>query len=426
MLDEYQKTFLSELIAIPSVGGVASENRPYGNKPYEALEYFLGKARDLGLNTGILGNRVGYVDFGKGTKLLGIVCHLDVVPAGEGWNSDPFTLTVKDGAMYCRGIVDDKGPAAASFFAIKSLLEEEFDPGEYTIRLILGTDEERTCSCVEYYSEHGQIPDFAITPDADFPAIFCEKGILHIKLYGEGVENITATGGNAANMVPASAKIDINGKLIEAQGKSAHGSKPELGINAITKLTDKIYEENLPESELPVFKFIKEFDAGMATGCTVADESGKLTSNIGILSVNDKEQSVTIDFRVPVTYPLSQAVSILEEYAASYGLKADVKSSMDGIFKDKNSKEIQILTSVWAGHMDKFTGFKEEYRETCTEPLAIGGGTYARHLPNTVAFGVQAPWHIDQCHQADEHVAISDFEEWIAIIKEAIVKLIES
>ncbi|MCQ2516207.1 MAG: Sapep family Mn(2+)-dependent dipeptidase [Saccharofermentans sp.] len=422
-LNAYQTEFLSKLLSIPSVGGDSLDAAPYGHKPLEALDFFLNKASEAGFTTGKLDNKVGFVEIGSGEKLIGIVCHLDVVPEGDGWKVPPFALTELDGKLYGRGIVDDKGPAAASFFAMKYILDNELLPENTRIRLILGTDEERTCSCVEYYAEHGEIPSFSITPDAEYPAIYCEKGILHLKIKGDGLKDIEANGGNAANMVPAKATFDGLGLKIETIGKPAHGSRPELGINAITLLINELKNRNVNLSEIPVLNYLDEFNAADFTGCVMGDESGELTYNPGILKIDDDEQSIVIDFRVPYSYDLEDVVKNVAQSATIYGLEVEVISSMDSIYMDKDSKQIKCLTDIWEKHMDKFSGFKEEYREMYSQPLAIGGGTYARHLPNTVAFGVQAPWQVDQCHQANERVEESDYLEWIEIIKETILKL---
>nr|MCR4689437.1 Sapep family Mn(2+)-dependent dipeptidase [Saccharofermentans sp.] len=178
-LSAYEMDFLTKLIAIQSVGSLPDGDMPYGKKPFEALQFFLGEASKEGFRTGIIDNKVGYCEIGPrdSKDLLGIVCHLDVVPVGTGWESDPFTLTVKeDGKVYARGIVDDKGPACSSYFAMRRLLKEGYALNS-RVRLILGTDEERTCSCVECYAAKGEIPRFAITPDAEYPVIYAEKGI---------------------------------------------------------------------------------------------------------------------------------------------------------------------------------------------------------------------------------------------------------
>ena len=182
-LDNYELSFLKELIAIRSVGSNPEPGCPYGINSRKALDFFLGKASEEGFITGVIDDKAGFVEFGEGSRMIGIVCHLDIVPEGTGWDTDPFTLTVKNNIMYGRGIVDDKGPACAAFFAMRRLKNEGIIPSS-KVRLILGTDEERTCDCVETYASKGEIPDFAVTPDAQFPAIFAEKGILHIRIYG--------------------------------------------------------------------------------------------------------------------------------------------------------------------------------------------------------------------------------------------------
>lgn len=426
-LTPYMKEFLTNLIAIPSTGGDPEEGAPYGKKPREALDFFLKEAQKAGFRTGVTGDRAGWVEFGTGDRLIGIICHVDVVPAGDGWHSDPFTLTFTESEygkiMTGRGIVDDKGPAAASFFAMKELLEEGKVPGDYRVRLILGTDEERGCSCIEYYAGHEEIPDFAITPDSEFPAIYCEKGILQVKLNGKGIEGFTADGGSAPNMVPAAAKCKVGQDEIIVTGKCAHASRPEQGINAISLLGDAIESFGYDLSDYPVMKFVKDFDKSAFTGCGYEDESGALTANIGMLNADENGSSLVIDFRVPFTYSFEDLLRNLKDKASGYGLEVETLCSMEHIYMDKNSPSILKLTEIWKKHIDKFTGFKEEYREEYTDAIAVGGGTYARHIPNTVAFGVQTPWAEDQCHQANESIPVSDFIEWVEVLKEFITTI---
>ena len=115
----YEKQFLQNLIAMQSVGSAPEEGFPYGRKSKEVLDFFLEEAASQNMRCHITDNKAGYVEFGPedSEKLFAMVCHLDVVPAGDGWVSDPFTLTVKDGKYFGRGIIDDKGPAAACFFS---------------------------------------------------------------------------------------------------------------------------------------------------------------------------------------------------------------------------------------------------------------------------------------------------------------------
>ena len=430
--DEYK--FLESLIGIKSTG--ASEVKepglgtlPYGSAPFSALKFFLDDASASGMRTGVIENRVGWCEFGPAdADLIGIVCHLDVVPAGDGWTTSPFELTLKDGILYGRGIVDDKGPACASYFAMKRLLATGFMPSK-RIRLILGTDEERTCSCVETYAELGEIPSFAITPDAEFPVIYAEKGILHVKIVNSSPSTLKAIGGSAANMVPASCSCLINGVEYSAKGKMAHASKPELGVNAIFELIKQLDSASVDYSSSPLLSFIsKEIvysSPAEYTGCSVTDESGSVTANPSVLNCSDSGESLVIDIRCPVTYQMSDIVAKLSDTAESYGLTVEVLNQMDPLYKSKDLPQIALLTEIWKSNMPSYSGYKPEYLSEYTEPIAIGGGTYARHMPNTIAFGIQAPWQEDQCHQANECRALSDFETDIKVMTEAIMGLSE-
>ena len=419
----YQREFLSRIISIPSVGGFPEEGAPYGAEPRRVLQVFLDEAKENGFRTGIEGDRAGWIEFGEGEKLIGIICHLDVVPVGKGWSTDPFTLTIKADetgkeSLYARGIVDDKGPACASFFAMMELKEENRIPQDYRVRLILGTGEERGCSCIQYYAKHAEIPDFSITPDSIFPVIYCEKGIVQLKLSGENLHNLKACGGSAVNIVPASASWDIDGKTITAEGRAAHASKPHLGVNAIELLAQKMEQQGVNLSDYPIMKFVRDFDAEGFTGCTASGVYGDLTYNIGLLNTTEDGCDLWVDFRIPYDIDQEAFIDRISKKAHQYGLETVVTINMPPLLKDKESPEVRVLSEIWKRHIDKFTGFKEEYRDIHTEPKTVGVGTYARHIPNTIAFGIQAPWQTDQCHQANEHVSVADYLQWIQIMKE--------
>ena len=423
IIPAYQRAFLSRIISIPSVGGYPEEGAPYGVEPRRVLQVFLDEARENGFRTGIEGERVGWIEFGEGEKLIGIICHLDVVPVGNGWDSDPFTLTIRadefgQESLYARGIVDDKGPACASFFAMLELKEENRIPLNYRVRLILGTDEERGCSCIQYYAKHAEIPNFSITPDSIFPVIYCEKGIVQLKLSGENPHNLKASGGSAVNIVPASASCDVNGKTITAEGKAAHASKPHLGVNAIELLAQKMEKQGVNLSDYPIMKFVRDFDAEGFNGCKASGDYGDLTYNIGLLNTTEDDCELWVDLRIPYDIEQDFFIEKLTKKASEYGLETKVTINMPPLLKDKNSPEVNMLTDIWKRHIDKFAGFKEEYRDIHTAPKTVGVGTYARHIPNTIAFGIQAPWQTDQCHQANEHVSVTDYLHWIQIMKE--------
>lgn len=420
-LTEEKLRFIKQIIDIKSVGGDPEPGAPYGKASREVLEVFLNDAKEKGFATNVFNDKVGYIDWGSGDKLIGILCHLDVVPAGEGWETDPFELTVKDGSLYGRGIIDDKGPAIASYFAMQELMAQNENLG-YKVRLILGTDEERTCGCMEEYVTNKDtiIPDIGFTPDAEFPAIFAEKGILQVKFKANGVTGIEISGGNAPNMVPAACHSIINGVKEDFAGKSAHGSKPELGINAIHKCvaaTDATSE---------VLDFIRYFfltDRSIElTGCDFSDDSGALSTNLGMITINSNKQECSLDIRYPGSYDYNKLVSSLETGTAKFNLKLEIGHHIKPILFDKNSGPIKAIMNSWNKNIDRFSNLPSDYAKY-NEAIAIGGGTYARHVPNIVAFGPQTPWSEDQCHQANEHITINDFEVLIDVIYDALHEL---
>ena len=384
-LTEYQREFLSRIIAIPSIGGVPEEGAPYGRASRVVLQTFLDEAKAKGFKTGVEGDRVGWAEIGQGDRLLGIICHLDVVPVGEGWDSDPFTLCFREDergvpSMYARGIVDDKGPACAAYFAMLELASENRIPDNYRVRLILGTDEERTCSCIQYYAKYGEIPDFSITPDSVFPVIYSEKGIMQLRLSGENAHDLIATGGSAVNMVPASAMCKAAGKTINVTGKAAHASKPELGINAIELLAKAMEKDAIDLNDYPVMKFVRDFETKDYIGYEGTGDYGELTYNIGMLKAGENGCELRIDLRIPYGKNHDKIIEKLTKKAYEYVLSAEVTLDLLPFIEDKNSKEAEILTDIWKRHIDKFTGFKEEFRDVHTEPKVVGGWEHMRGI----------------------------------------------
>ena len=173
---------LQELIKIPSVHSESNNvNEPFGENTIKALEYTLNLGKKLGFKTKNIDGYCGYIEFGEGPELIGIVGHLDVVPEGENWTYPPFDARIEDNKMYGRGAIDDKGPVMASLYAMKAVMDycsENNISINKRVRLILGLNEERDWKCINYYKGHEEIPSIGFSPDADFPCIYAEKGLL--------------------------------------------------------------------------------------------------------------------------------------------------------------------------------------------------------------------------------------------------------
>ena len=424
-------SILEDLIAIPSVKGDAAADAPYGLNTLEALRYMLNLGKANGFKTKNLQGRAGYIEWGSGSKMIGILCHLDVVPAGEGWTEDPFTLRSENGRLIGRGINDDKGPAVCILYAMIRLKKSGYIP-KCRIRLILGLDEECGGDDMEHYKKVEELPTIGFTPDADFPAIFAEKGILQLSFTAPGSDIVQVHAGERPNMVPSRCTVQNTetGEIVEAFGIPAHGSKPSLGVNAISEALKKLDRETIEAT--PLLRFFAETIGEDTTGKGLikdlpADVSGSLTANAGVLVIDKNQSQLLLDIRYPVTASSDALLSEIREKAAEYGIRCDIHNHQLPLYKDLSDPLITTLIAVYERYLSSVTfdesvteEDKNKFLQTPAKPLAIGGGTYARSMPGLVAFGPSFPWEKDQAHQIDESMSEEMIYLLVRIYEDAI------
>lgn len=427
---------LCDLIKIPSVKSTSTNDAPFGQNTLKALEYMLKLGESLGFLSTNLDGYAGFIDFpGTSEKQVAILCHLDVVPADKGWDTDPFEPSVLDGKITGRGTADDKGPAIACLYAMKALKDEGFVP-PCSIRLILGLDEESGSLCMEHYKKKEKLPDIGFTPDAKFPVIYAEKGILHLTLEGnlsskindsDRLRLISINGGERANMIPAECEFsysitDENNQIKivkdKSSGKPGHASLPEYGENAISKalnlLADLFVKNDIhnPLVEFFADNILTETN-GESFGIAFSDDkSGALTCNVGLINFEDNLATITFDIRYPVTCQKDNIIDTIKLRADKYGLDIKNFSGLDPVYKDPDSGFVQTLLKVY-----------EEVTGTNSSPIAIGGGTYARSIPGIIAFGPNFDPKDDVAHQSGEYIKLDDLFLCYEIYKKAIEKL---
>ena len=397
---------LSDLVSIPSVQDKPVLNCPFGTEPARALETMLFNCKSYGFFIDTVDNYAGSAELYDSPPALAILTHLDVVPAGSGWNTDPFTLNQNGNKLVGRGTIDDKGPAVASVFALRAIKELGI-PLKHNVRLIFGTNEENGSADLEYYRKKRKLPSMVFTPDGEFPVINVEKGMLRI-LFSADYDGISVNGGSVINAVPS---VCIYGNETFS-GKSAHASTPEKGENAITKFLSQNKSSHPLFSELAKLFPFGETN-GQSCGLGFSDNiSGMMTCVLSILKSNEGRLNGGIDIRFPINRSKAEISDIVCNLLLKSGFDIDSCDGVEPHCTDSNSEFVQALLRVY----ERVTGNKG----TC---IAIGGGTYVHEIDGGVAFGAEFPGTDYNMHSPDEFIFIDDFLKLTELIVEAIIEL---
>ena len=443
---------LFELLSVRSILGTdITEETPFGSGPREALDLILSFGKRDGYKTKLVENKAGHIEVGQGDELFGILGHVDVVPVVEAdWISHPFKPEIRDGKIFARGSLDDKGPTMAAYYAVK-LLDKLGVKWNKRVRVIIGSDEETGFRCVEAYFKHEEQPASGFTPDAMFPLVYAEKARAtfdhKLKFVDEdgdyNYKLVRFNGGQVLNMVIASAKAELVGEVsdikekfenflvkeklegevtvedtikLTLKGKAAHGSTPQYGINGATKLAEFLSTLGLDNNGKNFVDYIVEKLAndpfGEKLGIDYSDnEMGEATYNYGILDYDllKKVGIVSTDCRHPMKFDLVARLN---------GVKVDnvdieVTSTKEAHYVPKDDELVTTLMDVYRKH----TG------DTKNDAFVLGGGTYARCLKKGVAFGLLFPGKEDTMHQANEYLEVEDLLLATAIYAEGIYKL---
>ncbi len=435
-----------ELLQIPSLiteFDETSEN-PFGKPINDALHYMINLGKEDGFVVENFDNYACHIEYGEGEEVLGILGHLDVVPVGDEskWTNHPFEPTIRNGAIYARGAMDDKGPSIAAYMALLFLKEQGFMPKK-KVRIILGTDEETKMRGVKYYLERAQLPDIGFAPDANFPLIYGEKGIMQYYIKGNCKQNgiVSFKSGERFNVVPDLATIVLekdhdkefdkfltdykytgfkkkvsSGYEYSVEGLNAHAMVPHKGVNAgylLCQFIDLYTDIENDFIDLLSENFVLDHYGYKLDINHYDEEMKELTSNVGIYEYKDSKYKIGVNYRYPRGWNKEESLQKIKESIADFNAEFIMDEDKEIHYVDINSDLVQTLLRVYRKHNPS----------DLTEPMTIGGGTYARTIKTAVAYGPYISGREDTIHQIDEYILIEDLLLATKVYMEAIYEL---
>jgi succinyl-diaminopimelate desuccinylase len=432
---------LKTLVSYESVLVQAEGDTPYGKQNAECLEAALNMAKNYGLKTNNLESKCGYAEIGEGKEVIGILTHLDVVPAGNNWDTNPYVATIKDNKMYGRGTSDDKGAAVASMIALK-IIKELNIPLNKRIRLIMGCKEETGSEDIRYYIEKEGHIDVGFTPDGKFPLVHGEKGHVRAIFKSTNTNILNIQGGVVDNAVSDDCTITIKSnsydkeKLIQyfeenniehtitktndddtikVRGVSAHASTPELGKNAISHLLVGLKDAGYKDDFVDFYyKLIGLKTNGESLGIACEDEYGELTCVNGKIYMENGQIIGTIDIRIPVTLDTEEIVAklLLNKHM---GATIEITKYSGTTFFPLDSKLVKTLLKV----------YQETTSDFVSKPITTGGGTYAGLMNNCIAFGCKFQNKDNRIHNSNEYVDIDELLLQVELYINAVIELLK-
>lgn len=415
---------------------------PFGEHMTEALDAFLDMAKSHGFITRNIDNMAGYIDTSDDASLplYGLMCHLDVVPAGDRakWIHPHYGGVQENGRIYGRGSLDDKGPAVVALHAMKAVRDSRNLKSRF--RLIVGLDEETGAfRCMKRYLKTEEIPLYSFSPDGAFPLINAEKGILRLTVEkhfdekrtngGKAIERIS--GGVRTNIIPdaafavlkgdfphhATEGIGIDGEKIVSRGKAAHVKYPDKGDNAILKLLSYLASLGI---DTPLGRYVRDLHTlfpGEYNGKSlqIASEdsiSGSLFCSLSIIEADESQCVLKIDIRHPVTVKGDDIVAKLKNVFGVFGATVSVDSRNEPLYMPESDPFVRLLLDSYAS----VTGDE-------AKPLYTAGGTYCRDMPNSVSFGIVFPGEEPVAHMANEYVNVDSLKKAAHIYAEALNRI---
>jgi succinyl-diaminopimelate desuccinylase len=446
--DARLSTMLAEAIRFPTVAGDDHARR-------DQQAWLLRTSAALGLTARDAGPVTEIELPGPpGAPVLGLVVHGDVQPVDAAqWTVPPFDGLARGGEVIGRGAADDKGPLVQALLAMHTL---RFEKLTHTVRLLVGSDEESGSTDMKAYLALHAPPAYSLVLDSEFPVVVGEKAWDGLAVLaaddgaGSGrpwrIEEIDA--GLAPSIVPDRARLTLRGPAqwdelsarlraktpdegtrlelsprgelldIIVHGRSAHaGVNLKGGRNALVSLA-RIVEGELPDcATADLLAFAAKQDAqGAALGLTEAAPGwGGWAVNVATLRREQRfggKLALIVNLRRPPPMNAAQSRDHLYAQVRKFSRRLEPATfyfSDEPLIFDPDAKLVRRLMDDYA----RATGERP--------PLAIsGGGTYAKRIPNAIAFGMWFPGKPYPGHDVDEKVPVADLQRGLDVLVETV------
>jgi succinyl-diaminopimelate desuccinylase len=382
----------------------------------------------------------------EGAQVLGLIVHGDVQPVDDKqWTLPPFAGVVRDGAVLGRGAADDKGPLVQALLAMHALRSEK---RTMTVRLLVGSDEESGSSDMKAYLASHAPPSYSLVLDSEFPVVVGEKAWDGLAVLPSNdaqardkpweVRSVDA--GLAPSIVPDLARMTLHwrdgdpkweplerrlqarpfdeGTTLELQAKGhdlqvvVHGRAAHAGVslasgrNALVSLAH-VVDGELPDGALAdLLRFAGQSDqhgAFLKLEGKAASGWGGYAVNVATLRPEKRfggKLALVVNLRRPP--PLTAAQAREWDFAQVKAFSPrlvpeEVYFGDEPLVFDPNAKIVRRLMDDYA----KATGERPQ-------PAISGGGTYAKRVPNAIAFGMWFPGKPYPGHGADEQISVAD------------------
>ena len=437
-IENRQTEMIDALCRFVRIGSVSDDRK----KVREALEFALNLGRSLGFEAkSVLDGQVGVIEAGQGDEVLGILSHVDVVgPGDEGkWKTGPFEPVIKEGRIYGRGTLDDKGAIIASLYAMKAVCGLGV-PLRKKIQLILGTQEEVKWTDMEAYVREFPLPDYGFTPDGEYPMCNIEKSCIDLELSfpldkpaGGGRYLSLVDAGTAVNIVPGACTAEIreirNGRTtietVRTSGRSVHSCNPEKGENAIFKMAEKLNGMGLEKNRLLDVLNMVNVCFGDMYGARIGlyGESEYYNGEFvhrnvftpTVFKVIDGNARVHVNVRSAYGTKEEHIVSVLKNLAEQYGGELTGAEILPAVYVGRDRPFVQAFSKAY----EEVTGLKNEF-------VLAYGGSYAKAMPNIVSWGPIFPGEEDTCHEENEYISVKCLMDNAKIFSVAIGKVVLS